>query len=52
MGSFFSFGQGVPKKGFLKGFFCNFLGINTYNFVKNDSKFENKGLFHAKFYGA
>ena len=23
-----------------------------HNFVKNDSKFENKGLFYTKFYGA
>ena len=33
-------------------FFCNFLGRNTHNFVKNDPKFENKSLFDAKFYGA
>ena len=31
--------------------FFNFLGIYTHNFVKNDSKLESKGLFHAKFYG-
>ena len=37
---------------FLKGFFCNFVGINILNFVKNDPKFENKSLFDAKFYGA
>ena len=36
---------------FFGGFFFNFLGIYTHNFVKNDSKLENKGLFHAKFYG-
>ena len=34
------------------GSFYNFLGINTHNFVKNDSKFENKNLFDAKLYGA
>ena len=38
----------MKKKGV---FFCNFLGINPYNFVKNDLDFENKGLFDAKFYG-
>ena len=33
------------KKIYLVGYlFCNFLGINTHNFVKNDPKFENKGL--------
>ena len=32
--------------------FCNFLGINTHKFVKSDPKLGNKGLFHAKFYGA
>ena len=32
--------------------FFNFLEINIHNFVKNDPKFQNKGLFHAKFYGA
>ena len=31
--------------------FCNFLEINTHNFVKNDLKFESKSLFDAKFYG-
>ena len=36
---------------FFWGFFFNFQGIYTHNFVKNDSKLENKGLFHAKFYG-
>ena len=25
---------------------------NTHNFVKNDPKFENKALFHAKVYRA
>ena len=34
------------------GFFGSYLGINTHNFVKNDPKFENEGLFYAKFYGA
>ena len=34
-----------------KKIFCNFLGINTPNFVKNDPDFENKGLFDAKFHG-
>ena len=33
------------------GFFFNFLGIYTHNFVKNDLKLETKGLFYAKFYG-
>ena len=42
----------LAPKTFLKGFFWNFLGINTYKFVKNDPKFENKSLFDAKFYGA
>ena len=28
--------------------FCNFLGINNRNFVKNNPKFENKDLFQAK----
>ena len=33
----------APKRRFLKGFFfCNFLGINTHNFVKNDPKFDMK----------
>ena len=32
----------ATKRRFLKGYFCNFLGINTHNFVKNDPKFENK----------
>ena len=35
------------KKYFWKAF-SNFQGINTYNFVKNDPKFENKSLFDAK----
>ena len=26
-------------------FFCNFLGINTHNFVKNDPKFKDKDFF-------
>ena len=43
--------KGTKKKIF-DGFFCNFLGISTYKFVKNDPKFENKSLFDAKFYGA
>ena len=34
-----------------KKIFCNFLGINTHNFVKNDPDLENKGLFDAKFHG-
>ena len=41
----------APKIRFLIGF-CNFWGINTHNFVKNDSKFEDKGLLHARYYGA
>ena len=32
--------------------FCNFLWINTHNFVKNDPKLLNKSLFEAKLYGA
>ena len=39
------------KKRFWKGFFFNFLGINTHNFVKNDPKFENKSFFDAECYG-
>ena len=39
---------GTKKKIFDE--FFNFLGINTHNFVKIDPKFENKDLFHAKFY--
>ena len=31
---------------------CNFLGINTNNFVKIYPKLENKSLFDATFYGA
>ena len=42
----------LAPKTFLKGFFLDFLGINTHKFVKNDPKFENKSLFDAKFYGA
>ena len=53
----------APKRRFLKGifgyfgkilegYFCNFLGINTHNFVKKGPKFDNKGLFDAKFYGS
>ena len=38
----------APKRRFLH-IFCNFLGINTHNFVKTDPKFENKSLFYAKF---
>ena len=34
------------KKKTLDYLFCNFLGINTHKFVKNDPKFENKCLFH------
>ena len=39
---------------FLKGIFaifsfCNFLQINTHNFVKKDPQFENKSLFDANF---
>ena len=42
----------APKKNIFEGlFFCNFLGMNIHKFVKNDPKFENKGLLHAKFYG-
>ena len=29
--------------------FCNFLGINTYNFAKNDPKLENKGFLYVNF---
>ena len=36
----------------LDGFFAIFRGKNTHNFVKNDAKFENKDLLHAKFSGA
>ena len=43
--------NGTKKKTF-DGPFCNFLGTNTHNFVKSDPKFENKSLFHAKFYRA
>ena len=32
-----------------EGHFCNFLQINTHNFVKKDPQFENKSLFHANF---
>ena len=33
------------KKIYLVGYlFCDFLGVNTHNFVKDDPKFENKGL--------
>ena len=38
------------KKKIFDSFFFNFLGINTHNLVKNDSKFENKNLFDAKLY--
>ena len=40
-----------PKNFFLR-LFCNFLGINTHYFVKNDTKFENKKIFDSKFHGA
>ena len=40
------------KKKIFKGLFCNFPGINTHNFVKNEPKFENKTLFNAKSYRA
>ena len=40
----------APKRKFLN--FCNFLEINTHNFVYIHPKFENKGLFHARFYRA
>ena len=43
--------NGTRKKNF-EGYFHNFLGINTHNFVKKDPKFENKSLFDATFYGA
>ena len=36
-------------KKIFEGFFCNFLGINTDNFLKTDPKFENKSLFDANF---
>ena len=42
----------APKRRFLKGFFCNFLGIDTHSFVKIGSKFENKSLIYAKLYEA
>ena len=48
---FFRQDQKRKKKRFLKGFFFNFLGINTHNFVKNDPKFENKSFFDAECYG-
>ena len=42
----------APEIRFLKGFFfLIFLGINTHNFTKNESKFENKSLIDAIFYG-
>ena len=40
------------QKKIFDGFFFNFLEINTHNFFINDPKFESKGLFHAKCYGA
>ena len=43
--------NGTKKKNF-DGLFYHFLGKNTHNFVKSDVKFENKCLFHAKFYEA
>ena len=39
----------ASKRRFFEGFFCNFLGINTHNLVKNDLKFENKSLFDPTF---
>ena len=48
---FFRQDQKRKKKRFWKGFFFNFLGINTHNFVKNDPKFENKSFFDAECYG-
>ena len=47
---FFRQDQKRKKKRFLKGFFFNFLEINTHNFVKNDPKFENKSFFDAECY--
>ena len=41
----------IPDMAPKRRFFCKFLGINTHNLVKNDSNFESKGLFDAKFYG-
>ena len=41
----------APKDDFWR-VFCNFLGINTHNLVKNDLKLKNKSLFEAKFYRA
>ena len=38
----------VPKRRFLM-IFCNFLGINTHNFVKNDPKFKNRACFMEHF---
>ena len=32
-------------------FFCNLLGINTHDVVKNHPNFENKSMFYAKFCG-
>ena len=43
--------NGTKKENF-DGLFYHFLGKNTHNFVKSDVKFENKCLFHAKFYEA
>ena len=40
------------KKNIFDGFFCNFLGINTHNFAKNDAKFKSKCLLYAKFQAA
>ena len=42
----------APKTKTFDGFFRNAVGINTHNFVKNYPKFENKGFFQAKSYGA
>ena len=37
----------APKEDFLMGFLQ--FSRSKHNFVKNDPKFKNKGLFHAKF---
>ena len=44
-------GTYIPEMAPKRRVFWKFLGINTHYFVKNDPKFENKGLFDAKFYG-
>ena len=38
-------------RGFQNGDFFP-LEINTHDSVKNEPKFENKGLFHEKYFGA